>query len=911
MKHLMNTKTEKLTRRGFAFLLALVLTTSAFVPGLTARATEEPTDPTVVLTGETTPTTVPVETTVPTQETTVPTEETTVPTEETTVPTEETVPVDTESGANETVPVELPDENLDQNDETEPKDTVVDNLMTNVLRFFSSSDSKDFVRAAGSAGAEGLTLSKATHPKGDGTYDLELTLKGTVGSSSEKQKLDLIFVIDRSASMTSTDSGSSQNRMALTKTAATNLIKTLESNTAVDARYKVLDFGGSGHPKSTDDAVKKAGNKYVVESSEWFSFNRALGANEKITQIENIAVVGQLYSQDTSLLGTSLSYSEKATNYQAAFVVAQQHVNTSRSDALKVVVFLTDGKPTCTWDSIVKSGDQYTWNSGDGRYYYRIQESGYLDYNWEGVGTTNEGDVNVRRCLDVALNYVDNLTPDMLYFIGTGSVTDSILNELKNNATGAGLAEKYLVSSNQLNQTFANIAEKINQLFYTNVGVTDILKHSSGELVVDLIPGAKIMVSVYDGETLIAEPATSVSLDKTDNNKAATLTTSYNANTHTLDLVFPDDYKLEPTYTYKMSTVIQPTEKAYQMYRAGGYDKPGQSDTGELSGQMGFHTNDSAKVTYDYSGITGQEKAYAFPIIQLDLGKLEIVKNLEGLSEDQIKNLIENDGMSFAVQITYPADTSNNKPSVVDNRTISLKDMTRNGTTFTWSIDGLSPNTTYSVIESGGTVQDFDQATTVSTTSGEVSVTDKKAEGTVGRKETVTVSYTNSYTIAITEITVEKQVEGNLGDWGKDFAFTASIAGSTDTMNGIQYIKYDRDGKVLEEVTVSEDEASFCLKDDECVTFTNVPLRSTLTIRENPENYELTNVEATNSADLTKNNNSAVLAVKGENKVTFTNKLEATIETGIALDSIPYIVILVGVAAVVGFLFLRKRRRED
>lgn len=56
MKHLMNTKTEKLTRRGFAFLLALVLTTSAFVPGLTARATEEPTEPTLMPTVETNPT---------------------------------------------------------------------------------------------------------------------------------------------------------------------------------------------------------------------------------------------------------------------------------------------------------------------------------------------------------------------------------------------------------------------------------------------------------------------------------------------------------------------------------------------------------------------------------------------------------------------------------------------------------------------------------------------------------------------------------------------------------------------------------------------------------------------------------------------------------------------------------------
>ena len=53
MKHLMNTKTEKLTRRGFAFLLALVLTTSAFVPGLTARATADPMNPVVVNEDET------------------------------------------------------------------------------------------------------------------------------------------------------------------------------------------------------------------------------------------------------------------------------------------------------------------------------------------------------------------------------------------------------------------------------------------------------------------------------------------------------------------------------------------------------------------------------------------------------------------------------------------------------------------------------------------------------------------------------------------------------------------------------------------------------------------------------------------------------------------------------------------
>ena len=608
-------------------------------------------------------------------------------------------------------------------------------------------------------------------------------------------------------------------------------------------------------------------------------------------------------------------------------------MDNKRSDALTAVVFLTDGKPTVAWEEIKSdwipgkgwvedepalsgwSGnnkDGYTWYNG-----YIIGTDGNGTHaNWEKHGTTLESPRNVKKCLNAALNDVDDIQTDFMYLVGMGSADEDTLDTVKKSATGANSCEVLIRSYTEIEDAFTSIAEKLNSLFYTNVGVKDILRHSSGELVVDLVSDAKILVSVYDGDKLIAGPETKVTLLSTDNNGEANLTTNYNATTHQLDLIFPDDYKLEPTYTYKMSTIIKPTEKAYEMYRDSGYNDTGEQGTGSLSGKLGFYANDSATAYYNYSGIPNQGKPYAYPIVQLEPGELKVVKSFEGLTKKQIEAL----DMSFKVTIQYPKDTSNNNQADPVTYEFTLDKMVAEGDTFTWTIDKLSPNTEYTVTEIGGAVEGYDMTTKVN---GEVANEDKSTSGTVPRGQTVTVSYENAYTVSVTNVKVEKQVTGNMGDVNKPFTFTASLSGKANSMAGVEYVKYSKgdNGALVAgtQTAINADTFEFTLKDDEYIIFYKVPVYAELTVSEVGDGYVLESVNVTKlpqGKTATVNDKAVTLTVTAlpdtesgvGHELTFTNNKNVSIDTGIALDSLPYVIILLGVMTAAGFLFLRRRR---
>lgn len=593
-------------------------------------------------------------------------------------------------------------------------------------------------------------------------------------------------------------------------------------------------------------------------------------------------------------------------------------------------MFLTDGKPTVAWQEIQsdwipgngwveddspidgwssREKDGYTWENG-----YIIGTDGYGTHaNWEKYGTTLESPRNVMKCLNAALDDVATIQADFMFLVGMGSADEGTLNTIKNWASGVkDCSVKKAEAYTDIVEIFKNIAEKLNNLFYTEVGVTDILRHSDGDLVVDLVGNANtVLVSVYEGNQKIAGPGTSVTLQATDNNVEAELKTSYSTTTHQLNLAFPSEYKLEPTYTYKMSTVIQPTEKAYQLYRASGYNGTGEIGTGELSGQAGFYANDSAMVNYNYSGKPDQKKPYAYPVVQLQIGTLNVVKKFEGLTDTQISELEES--LSFAVQITYPADTSNNKESVVENRTIHLKDMTKNedGTYSSAPITGLSPGTQFVVTEYGGDVENYDQTTTATVTpakAGTYTSETKVVNGVVGKGENVTVAYTNEYTISVTKVTVEKQVTGNMGDPNKEFSFTASLKNAS--MAGITYALYQKnaDGE-YEPVqgdagTINDETYRFNLKHDQKIVFTGVKIGAEMTVTENADGYtaSITGASATTAGTAT------FTVMKDGNTIAFNNTKNANIDTGIVTDSLPYILLLTMAVIGAGVLLLNKRR---
>lgn len=205
------------------------------------------------------------------------------------------------------------------------------------------------------------------------------------------------------------------------------------------------------------------------------------------------------------------------------------------------------------------------------------------------------------------------------------------------------------------------------------------------------------------------------------------------------------------------------------------------------------------------------------------------------------------------------------------------------------------------------------------------------------------VNFYAHYKKVTSNVTITKQVTGLLGDTNKEFAFNVSITQNGAACTGVTAKKGDQ--------TVS-DLTNFTLKHNETVTLENVPIGATITVKESApgEHYTVystgysdgqnggrdvtftygavANTATADDADeadlmlLSMDEDTAVdtdavaLADATDktvpnNAITVTNHCGLLPDTGVLLDTLPYIVILAVVAGGVALLMLRKHRKED
>lgn len=160
------------------------------------------------------------------------------------------------------------------------------------------------------------------------------------------------------------------------------------------------------------------------------------------------------------------------------------------------------------------------------------------------------------------------------------------------------------------------------------------------------------------------------------------------------------------------------------------------------------------------------------------------------------------------------------------------------------------------------------------------------------------------YTYSAGSLDVKKVVTGNLGDQTKDFnvtvTFTAPEAGVVNST--ISYI-VDGETKTIAPAEWEENTASvqIALHHEETVTFTNIPYGVTYHVAE--DSYEAEDYKTSyNKQDGT--------IGAASDAVTITNTKGTTVDTGIALDSLPYI-LLIAVAVVGVVAFTAKKRTID
>lgn len=163
---------------------------------------------------------------------------------------------------------------------------------------------------------------------------------------------------------------------------------------------------------------------------------------------------------------------------------------------------------------------------------------------------------------------------------------------------------------------------------------------------------------------------------------------------------------------------------------------------------------------------------------------------------------------------------------------------------------------------------------------------------------------TNTYNSGSLKVT--KNVEGNLADHTKEFEITVTFSGSNVNSN-ISYLVGTETKTITPEMwengTVS---ATVALKADATVTFTNIPAGVTYVVSEKDytaDGYELKGITYSDVEN-------KAIAGGDEDSVTVLNSKNGTIETGISLDSLPYILMLVVVGAAIVVVSTRKKGEQ-
>lgn len=462
-----------------------------------------------------------------------------------------------------------------------------------------------------------------------------MNASGTVGTHTDKALVDIVLVVDTSSSMKGDNIDNS-------KAAITKMVQEFNKKDTVDVRYRLVTFG-------TDAKIQ----------TEWVNGN----------------------SVNTTVSGISIK-DNQGTNYDKGFQKAKDALAGAREKAKKIVIFLTDGKPTFHGDS---------WYSYEKRYYV-------------ASGRGNNTSINT---LNAAYNSAKEIECDQFYAVGVGLETeikiynDDDINHTKdkyvkeklsgkqilqgvknstNNGNGASGEAWNLDKPSELSTKFESIVGKITTLACENVVISDTLSKY-----VDVTDSSKLHVKIaqknsngdftskYDKEFTLNGGTVFL-------NGTQIATANYNNTTKTATLTFVPTYQLEKDYYYYITiTNVTPTEKAFDEYQTGtSYNATGASPSdasangyyattgGTSSGNKGFKSNATATVSYTYNN-TSHTETYTDPVIQVET--IAVEKKWVGIDADDIKNqvvlvqLIDKDGEAVSGKILKLTNNNNFKGS--------------------------------------------------------------------------------------------------------------------------------------------------------------------------------------------------------------------------------------------------------
>lgn len=425
----------------------------------------------------------------------------------------------------------------------------------------------------------------------DGSYTVNVDVKGAVNSTTvtTTQPIDFTLVLDVSGSMDDPMSETDRTKRLAALKEAVKAFLDEAANTNTEAGSELVRVG---LVKFAGDETDEIGNDTYRSGRYTYNYSQIVS--------DLTANMSGLKNKVSELKAAG------ATRADNGFNLAAKMMGSARTDAKKVVIFFADGSPTSS----------------------NVFEGKVANKAVEAAKGLKDGGATVYSIGIFASANPSSLSSNENQFMH--AVSSNFPKAMKYNQRDEGNIKagyyKSATNASELNAIFDEIQKsETTTSAYTNVVMEDTLSEYAE------LAGSDYKVVAKDSS------GQAVALTK---DVDYTLTYDENAKKFTVRFL----KALAHNVTYTLEYNVKPTQKAYDEYAdnlnagQGGYGTvKGDTDT-DLPGnatsskQQGFHSNDSACLTYTADGKTHEckDNPYSHPVIQVVSSTLHIDKKWNG-----------------------------------------------------------------------------------------------------------------------------------------------------------------------------------------------------------------------------------------------------------------------------------------
>lgn len=580
------------------------------------------------------------------------------------------------------------------------------------------------------------TIAKKNGANDTYTLNLNVTSKRSSTSQTVSQPVDIALVLDNSGSMNYCMSG--RQPFYSPPCSGDDPVRSAALKTAVTAFLDGVD--------TQNKTIANADNKVQVSLVSFADSASTLsGLTPDVTTLKT--KVNSLKPQG-------------ATNTADGFSEAKSTLDKdTRTNAIKYVVFFTDGVPTTknAFSSTVANNTLTTAKqlkdaniSVYGVGIFSGADASVTSYDWRTNTDTHKA--------NVFMNAVSSNYPNY----------GSVAWDAWSGVTLSGGSDKGYYKTASTASELSKVFEDIQQTITTTNGYTGVTIQDT--------------LSEYAEFADADHPAKAV---KVVTNKGANVTTQWNikVNGKTITASPKSTEPLPDGVTYTLQFDIKPTQKAYDDYAANknaekdGYDGVTGSAGSDAAGNAtsvdkpGFYTNDSACLAYSGDGETHacSDTPYTEqPVDQVKTGAITVQKKWADAD-----GKASSEGNPESVTFTLQIDEKDSREAAATA-----------DTNWTATFENLAPGHTYKVVEKA--VEGYEtsyKSQDVTITADELWNANSNAN-TADNVEEWNVAVTNTHkksTLAEGSIKVSKSISGR--EWKKGDSFNFTIAGSDPAQN--------------------------------------------------------------------------------------------------------------------------------